>query len=99
MAFVETNAMNNFDISTIATTIGSRHPFLTSTESDKYIASFKTKHETIDNINAKFNLYKDWVIDQSDLRGTDIRVAKRVKEGYPTIDACALIDVFDRKVE
>ena len=37
MDFIEENARKRYNISTIATTLGSRHPFVTKKESDKYI--------------------------------------------------------------
>ena len=45
MDFIEENARKRYNISTIATTVGSRHPFVTKRESDKYIQYYQAKEE------------------------------------------------------
>ena len=45
MDFIEENARKRYNISTIATTLGSRHPFVTKKESDKYIQDYQAKGE------------------------------------------------------
>ena len=50
MQFVTKVVEKKFDISTIVTTVGSRPPFLTQSESDKYVADCGKKGESSSEI-------------------------------------------------
>lgn len=43
VAFIEANAMKNFVISTIAITVGSRHPFIPISETAAFIKKCRTE--------------------------------------------------------
>ena len=98
MDFIVENARKRYNISTIATTLGSRHPFVTKKESDKYIQDCQAKGELSIETKNKVELYSNWIGDQDDLFGSGIRIAKRELEGAPTIYAYAMNEVFDPKV-
>ena len=54
---------------------------------------------TTEDIEETYKLYKDWVINEDDLIGTDVQIGKRIRAGCPNVDSFALTEVFDRKVD
>ena len=50
-------------------------------------------------IQNKYDLYKDWVQNEFDMMGSEIRIAKLEEKGKENITAYSLIDVFDKKVD
>ena len=98
MPFVETNA-KKITGSTVANTIGSRHPFIPVEESTKFINQCQSKGESQSQIAAKIALYRDWIVDEYDMMGSEIRIATKKVDKKTEVTAYSVIDIFDRKVE
>ena len=95
MRFVTKAVEKRFDISTIATTVGSRHPFITKAESDKYVAECTKKGESSSEIKQKVDLYKAWIGDYEEMCGSRIRIAKKRITNGVTMYAYAMNELFD----
>ena len=88
-----------FNVSTVANTIGSRHPFIPVEESTKFIKRCQSKGESQSLIAAKIALYRDWIVDEYDMMGSEIRIATKKVDKQTEVTAYSVIDIFDRKVE
>jgi hypothetical protein len=87
----------NLDVLTIASTIGARHPFITSNEWSQQTAKWRIQRLSANDIQAKENLCSSWILDNADMLGTDVRIACRSIPPSKKVFALALRDVFDRR--
>ena len=99
MRFIRNTTLKKFEISTIATTVGSRHPFLTKKESDKFLEDCKARGDSVEEIVEKYKLYESWICDADEMYGSRIRTAKKDLGNGKTVYAYAINELFDPSTE
>ena len=99
MRFIEKMTEKKYDITTIATTVGSRHPFLMKKEGDKFLEDCKARGDTIDEMVEKYKLFDHWLCDMDDMFGSRIRTAKKTLGNGKTVFAYAINELFDPSVD
>jgi hypothetical protein len=89
-----------YNMSTIASESGSHHPFIEHEHAEKYIEQCKAKKDP--DLERKIELFKDFVLDGSELGGAQVAYAtKEVKLDNGSklkVYAISIRDVFDKKV-
>ena len=61
MKFIEDTSGKNYTNSTIATTVGSRHPFLFKKETDNFVQTHLNRGEKKGEVMRKVALFQKWV--------------------------------------
>ena len=95
LKFIEDTSAKNYKISTIATTVGSRHPFLFKKEMDKFVQNCLHRGEETGEVMRKVALFQKWVGDFDELTGSRIRIAKKKLDNNKYVYAYALNELFD----
>ena len=90
-----------YDMSTVAATVGSNHPFIASDVSEAYVQTLVANRDP--HKDAKMSLFKEFVLDGNELGGPQVSVAKRKmklsdSDKTVTVYASAIRDVHDKKV-
>ena len=99
MQFIEDTSAKRYRISTIATTIGSRHPFLFAKEMEKYISNRLSYGENKEEVMKKVDLFKGWVGDADEMTGSKIRIAWKQLNDGSYVYAYAMNELFDPTTE
>ena len=99
VSFVEALASMGYNITMVANSMWSRHPFILKEEADAQIAKWRKQKVSEDEIAARQDILKDWVIPQDDYLGPETKVAikKLGESNNKHIQAVSLRDVYDRK--
>ena len=86
-------------MSTVANTVGSCHPLIPVDESTKFIKRCQSKGESQSLIASKIALYREWIADEYDMMGSEVRIATKKVDKHTEVTVYLVIDIFDRKVE
>lgn len=93
-------ASMNFNTVTVASTLGTRHPFITTEEWNKQVAKWKIKRKTDTEIEVFKSHCAAWILDGGEMLGAEVRIAeKTLPANNQKVYALATRDVFDRKLE
>jgi len=101
MKMLHTVGLKGYRMTTVASTVGSNHPFITSKEANDYIEKMESKRDKDKNL--KLGMFKNFVLDGSPTAGAQVTYAKkdidlRESDGATcTVYAFAIRDVFDKK--
>jgi hypothetical protein len=101
MKMLHTVGLKGYRMTTVASTVGSNHPFITSKEAKDYIEKMERKKDKDKNL--KIGLFKNFVLEGSPTAGAQVTYAKKdidLREsdgGKCTVYAFAIRDVFDKK--
>ena len=75
LPFIEPYASKGYDVTTVANTVGSRYPLISSEELTNYISRCKSHNESEDIIDMKVLSFINWIVDDFDIMGPDVRIA------------------------
>ena len=101
MAFLHETAKKNYNMATVANSIGSRHPFLPPTLVDSKTSEWRGKQVSKEEISRRIDVFKDYILESTEFGGASVRVAtkkiainnRRRKKIYAT----GIRDIFDKK--
>ena len=85
-----------FEISTFAASVGSRHPFLSSTEVENYEKRLVSRGATQSLIDSRLNPV---LFDEDEFLGSEVRSASINTSNGSHLIASTIREVFDRKAE
>ena len=97
MTFVGSVPKNKYEGITISNTIGSTRPFIPLEESETYILSLEKQNLTDAEIRLRNDVHENWVVEEDDMMGAEIRITNCIIENCPRVSAYLLNDMFDRK--
>lgn len=104
MPFIEETSAMRFNITTVAATLGSRHPFVTVEEREKLIDTWNKAAPPVPDHEREVSLadFKDFVVDSNNLIGSNTKIAVKdlvtTNGGIKKLVALAQLEKFDRKV-
>ena len=96
-SFSETMISRGFNISTFASTTGSRHPFVSPEEVFNFERKLLQKGASQEMINARISPIRKWIFNEGDYLGSEIRVASVGVSNRKQLFASIVREVFDRK--
>ena len=100
MAFIIETAKKNYNLTTIANDIGSRHPFILWSTADSKIAEWRGKKVTKEEIDRRVAIFRKFVLEATEFGGPSVRVATKViklnQHRNKKIYATAIRDIFDK---
>ena len=95
MRFISKATEKKYNISTIATTVGSGHPFLTKKELDKFMEDCKSRVDSSTEMEEKWKLYQYWIGDANEIFRSRTRIAKNKINDNQTVYTFTMNELFD----